>query len=717
MNPAPETGAPRERILVVAVGVVLLLIGMATRVAHLTILERDDLLRKAKSQYQETIHMAAPRGQIRDREGTIFADTVGMPSIYASPRYHQVPAEIRPSLAKALDVPRSFLDKKLDSKAGFVWLKRHVTREQAQQVERLRLPGVESILEGRRVYPLETIGAHVVGTAGTDMRGLEGLELRYDKVMRGEELVYRVERDGRGRSLFTEGVAAESSDERAPGPLALDSRLEAGATLELTIDAGLQEMVERELAAGVQAANADAGTAIILDPHTGAILALANYPWFDPNKPGSANPQMRRNRAVTDSFEPGSTLKAVLAAAALDEGVVDSDDRVFCENGKFRIGKWTINDHHPYGLLTIPEVIQYSSNIGVSKIAEKLGRERYFRYLQNFGFGKPTSVDLPGEVGGIVRPVDRWAQIDLATSSFGQGISVTAIQMAAAYGAIANGGRLHQPYLLERAIDTNTGKVLLEHDGSFGEAASRDVIRPQTAREIGGMLELVVESEHGTGKKARIPGVRVAGKTGTAQKVDSKTRRYSNERLASFVGYAPADAPMFVTLVMIDNPKGERYGGLVAAPVFSAITSRALDRFGRRPGAIPAVVPASATVDAKKTVKQPAVKDAKGALQAAKRKDAQPAPRNDAMLMAATFKGPVDVAPSFTGMSLRNAMREAQRLGLRLEARGSGFIVAQDPPAGTPLRGRSEASEQDAAPRGAMCEGGDRIVVRLEPAA
>jgi cell division protein FtsI (penicillin-binding protein 3) len=702
----------------VAVGVVLLLAGMATRVAHLTIVERAELLRKAQSQYLETIHMAAPRGQIRDREGTIFADTVGMPSIYASPRYHQVPLEARAALAKALDVPRSYLDGKLDRKAGFVWLKRHVTREQAQQVERLRLPGVESILEGRRVYPLETIGSHIVGTAGTDMRGLEGIELRYDKVMRGEELVYRVERDGRGRSLFTEGVAAEQSDERAPGPLALDSRLEAGAALELTIDAGLQEMVERELAAGVQAANADAGTAIMLDPHTGAILALANYPWFDPNKPGNANPQARRNRAVTDSFEPGSTLKAVLAAAALDEGVVDPDDRVFCENGKLKIGKWTINDHHPYGLLTIPEVIQYSSNIGVSKIAEKLGRERYFRYLQSFGFGKPTSIDLPGEVGGIVRPVNRWAQIDLATTSFGQGISVTAMQLAAAYGAIANGGRLHQPYLLERAIDTNTGKVMLEHDGSFGEAASRDVIRPETAREIGAMLERVVEMDGGTGKKARIPGVRVAGKTGTAQKVDSKTRRYSNERLASFVGYAPADAPMFVTLVMIDNPKGERYGGLVAAPVFSSIMSRALDRFGRRPGALPTVIPASATVDAKKGVKQSPTKDAKHAAPGAKRKE-QPAAvgASDGLLLASAFKGPVDVAPSFTGMSLRNAMREAQRLGLKLEARGSGFIVAQDPPAGTPLHGRVEVSEPLAPTRSEMCEGGDRIVVTLEPAA
>jgi cell division protein FtsI (penicillin-binding protein 3) len=718
MAPA-ETGAPRRRILAVAVVVVLLLTAMGSRVFQLTVVERAELLAKARRQYLETIHMAAPRGQIRDREGTIFADTVGMPSIYASPRYHKVPLEVRNDLSRALDVPRRTLDQKLDSNAGFVWLRRHVSREQARQVERLRLAGVDAILEGRRVYPLETIGSHVIGMAGTDMRGLEGIELRYDRVMRGQELVYRVERDGRGRSLFTEGVAAEESDERARGPLALDTRLEAGATLELTIDAGLQEMVERELAAGVQAANAEAGTAIMLDPHTGAILALANYPWFDPNRPGGVGQDARRNRAVTDSFEPGSTLKAVLAAAAIDEGVVDSGDSVFCENGKYKIGRWTINDHHPYGLLTIPEVIQHSSNIGVSKIAEKLGRERYFRYLERFGFGRPTSVDLPGEVGGIMRPLDRWAQIDLATSSFGQGISVTAIQLAAAFAAIANGGRLHQPYLLERAVDTS-GKVLLERQGGFGDVASRDVIRPETAREIGAMLERVVESEGGTGKKARVPGVRVAGKTGTAQKVDSKTRRYSNDRLASFIGYAPADNPMFVTLVMIDNPKGVRYGGVIAAPVFSAIMSRALDRFGRRPAAPPTIVPASLVLDGKRGAQS---RRAGGALEQGGRAGKangkgtgrEPARNGAAGVRHVAFPGPVELTPSFAGLSLRSAMREAQRLGLRLEARGSGFVTAQDPPAGTPLPVR--AGVTDAGGGRELCEGRDSVLVTLEPAA
>lgn len=709
MIPVEESGPARERILAVAAGVVVLLGVMTARVAQLTIVERPELAARAQSQYLERIHMTAPRGQIRDREGTLLAETVGMPSIYASPRYHAVPAAARDELAHILDVPRAKLDEKLDSRAGFVWLKRHATRAQAARVERLALPGVDSILEGRRVYPLRTIGSHVVGTAGVDMRGLEGIELRYDRWMRGQELVYRVERDGRGRALYTQGVAAERAEERARGPLALDTRLEAGATLELTIDAGLQELVERELAAGVEAARADAGTAVMIDPHSGAVLALANYPWYDPNHPSAASLDARRNRAVADSFEPGSTLKAVLAAAAIEEGAVDVDDTVFCENGRYKVGRWTINDHHPYGLLTVPEVIQYSSNIGVSKIAEKLGRERYFRYLERFGFGHKTSIDLPGEVAGIVRPLDRWAQIDLATSSFGQGISVTAMQLVGAFAAIANGGVLYQPYLLQRAVDAD-GSVLVEREGAADAVGARRVISRETARQISAMLERVVEAERGTGKKARVPGVRVAGKTGTAQKVDPRTRAYSNERIASFIGYAPADDPLFVTLVMIDNPRGVRYGGLVAAPVFSAIMSRALDRFGRRPAPLATIIPGQEDDDApKRSGKTPPSR--------AKRRSHRPgegrAPLADGILEVA-FPGPVELTPSFDGMSLRAALLKAQELGIRLEARGSGFVVAQEPAAGTPLPQRIGLCEPGA-PGGALCEGRDSVLVVLEP--
>jgi cell division protein FtsI (penicillin-binding protein 3) len=458
--------------------------------------------------------------------------------------------------------------------------------------------------------------------------------------------------------------------------------LAAGATLTLTIDSGLQAIVERELAEGVRAAKADAGTVIALDPKTGAVLALANYPTYDPNLPGEAGPGSRRNRAVTDSFEPGSTFKAILAAAALEERAVRPSDSVFCENGSYRIGGWTIHDHHPYGRLTIPEVIQFSSNIGVSKIAERLGRERYARYLESFGFGRRTAIDLPGEVSGIVRPVKSWAHIDLATGSFGQGLSVTPIQLATAYAAIANGGVLQQPHLLTRAVD-RTGRVLLDRDDPADDAEAHRVVSAETAREVSAMLERVVELEGGTGGKARIPGVRIAGKTGTAQKVDSKTGRYSRERLASFVGYAPADDPGLVLLVMIDNPRGQTYGGLVAAPVFREIMSRALDRLGwRRPVAPPAP-----------TVPVVARRGAKPAAPARAVAAATPADRTSELSNGVSVR-------SFVGMSLRRALELASADGLVVEARGSGFVTGQQPAPGT-LRH----------------DGDNEVVLYLEPSA
>ncbi|MFM7141099.1 MAG: penicillin-binding protein, partial [Alphaproteobacteria bacterium] len=499
--------------------------------------------------------------------------------------------------------------------------------------------------------------------------------------------VLRMQRDGLGRALVI--ADAETAEVDAEGEADDASPFAAGAALTLTIDAGLQALVERELAIGVADAKAVAGTAVLLDPRTGEVVALANVPSYDPNKPGAAGPGARRNRAVTDAFEPGSTLKAILMATALEERTMRPNDSVFCERGRYRIGKWTVHDHHPYGMLSMPEVIQFSSNIGVSKIAAGLGKERYGRSLERFGFGHRTAIDLPGEVAGIVRPWSSWAPIDLATGSFGQGLSVTPIQLAAAYGALANGGVLHQPHLLRRAVD-RSGRVLLDRDEADQDSASRQVISPETARAVTAMLERVVEFEGGTGGKARMEGVRVAGKTGTAQKVDSRTGRYSRDRLASFVGFAPADDPAYVLLGMIDTPRTQTYGGLVAAPVFKEIMSRALDRLGERP---------ASAVDAKPGKGERAGRSAKAQAKPAPK----PAPRDlhprreplpdaAAILQQASMGGFTGIdgearggVPSFVGMSLRRALETAASEGLSIEeARGSGFVKAQDPPAGTP---------------------------------
>lgn len=635
---------PNGRILLLAGILLSAFVGMGVRLAHLTIVQHPELAAKADKQHYKTLKMAASRGAILDRSGRTLAHTVGAPSIYASPRYHRVPAEAVPKLAEILDVSVSALERRVNKDSGFVWLKRHVTPEQARAVAGLRLPGVDSIVEPRRRYPRGQVGAHVIGTAaGSELRGRYGVELRYDRWMRGRATVLQLQRDGRGRTMLTRGFDHAREDlEDGPAP---------GAELQLTIDARLQAMVERELAEGVENARAAAGTAIVMDPYTGAVLALANYPTFDPNAPGRAQPSERRNPSVSDPVEPGSIFKPFTFAAALDQGVVALSDEIDCENGAFRIGRRTIHDHHRYELLSLPEVMQFSSNIGTAKIASMLGRKGLADYLRGFGFGRPTSIDLPHESAGIMRDHDRWADIDFANISFGQGIAVTPIQITAAMAAVANGGLLYQPYVLERAVDAN-GNVLFDWDPDEREAAARQVVRRDTAFAVADMLELVVSG--GTGKKARIPGVRVAGKTGTAQKVDPETKGYGPERLASFIGFAPADDPELVTLVMIDEPQGIKYGGEVAAPVFREITARALDHLGRRP-----------------RIESPSPRPV-----------TPPAAAATVALVETVDEGGL---PSFKGMSLRRALELAHMEGLVAEPRGTGFVREQSPAPGTPL--------------------------------
>lgn len=635
---------PNGRILLLAGVLLSAFVGMGLRLAHLTIVQRTELAAKADKQHHKTLRMAASRGAILDRGGRTLAHTVGAPSIYASPRYHPVPAEALPKLAEILDTSVAALERRVNRNSGFVWLKRHVTREQARAIDGLRLTGVDSIVEPRRRYPKGQVAAHVIGTAaGSELRGRYGVELRYDRWMRGRETVLQLERDGRGRTMLTQGFdRAREHLEDTPAP---------GAELALTIDVRLQAMVERELAIGVERARASAGYAVVLDPHSGAVLALANYPTYDPNLPGSVDPSRRRNPSVSDPVEPGSIFKPFTFAAALDQGVVRVDELIDCENGAFRVGRRTIHDHHRYDLLSLPEVMQFSSNIGTAKIASMLGRQGLDGYLRGFGFGRPTSIDLPHESAGIMRPHDRWADIDFANISFGQGIAVTPIQITAAMGAIANGGVLYQPYVLERAVD-ESGNVLFDWDPSDREAAARQVVRPDTAWAVADMLELVVAD--GTGKKAQIPGVRVAGKTGTAQKVDPNTKRYGRDRLASFIGFAPAQDPALVTLVMIDNPQGIKYGGEVAAPVFREITARALAHLGRRPHEAPLPRPVSPSPAAAATVAlvEPVVQDG---------------------------------LPSFRGLSLRRALELARGQGVPVRPVGTGFVARQEPPPGTAL--------------------------------
>jgi cell division protein FtsI (penicillin-binding protein 3) len=402
---------------------------------------------------------------------------------------------------------------------------------------------------------------------------------------------------------------------------------------------------------------------VVLDPATGEVLALANVPTYNPNRPGPASDRRWRdrvrNRAITDPYEPGSTFKAILAAAALEERVVAPTDLLFCENGRHPIGRWTIHDTHPHGWLTFAEVIQYSSNICASKVAERLGPERYFAYLRAFGFGARTGIELPGETPGILRPVETWARIDLATHSFGQGVSVTPLQMAVAFAAIANGGRLMRPFLVRRVIGPDA-EVTLER----GPQAVRRVIGEPTARTVTALLRRVVEQKGGTGARARLEDFPVAGKTGTAQKVNLQTGGYSAKRIGSFAGFVPADQPRAVIVVLIDEPSTSSYGGVVAAPVFRAIATAVLKRLGVEPASPPAEVAQT----------PPAEPTGTGAA-------------DDCSRAVPGGARPEPATPSFVGLSLREALARAHAWGWAVELSGTGYVTAQKPRPGAPLGG------------------------------
>ena len=451
------------------------------------------------------------------------------------------------------------------SEKSFIWLKRQVSPREGELVRTMQLAGVGFIKEHRRYYPNSEIGAQVIGFTGLDPKGLEGLELAYDSAMLGQGGFLVMERDALGRGLA-------STDGQVKGG-------EHGGDLYLTLDKNLQYIAEKELAAGIRNTGAKSGTAILVDPMTGAVLAMANQPDYNPNAFQQHKPGDWRNRAVSDAFEPGSTIKVFLMAAALNEGVITDQSKIDCENGAFLVSDKTIHDHREYGRLTPEEIIKFSSNIGSVKIGKMLERDRYYSYLQDFGFGSRSGIDLPGEVNGILHAPSRWFEIDLAAISFGQGLTVTPLQLTMATAAIANGGYLMSPYVVEKVIDP-FGQVKIENSARV----RRKVVGRDVADRVRAMMTTVVEPG-GTGTKAAVPGYKVAGKTGTAQKVDPVTGGYSMDRsVSSFVGFVPADDPQAV------EPFGDERdevvaeialgGGSLLAGTLDDVTSEGILTFG-----------------------------------------------------------------------------------------------------------------------------------------
>jgi cell division protein FtsI (penicillin-binding protein 3) len=604
------------------------------RAFQLQLLRGPELRRLAEGQQLKKMTSLPKRGAVLDRSGEPLAVSVVAHSVGAHPRRVVDKESLARELARILRLSPAEVRKSLDSQRSFVWIKRQVTPQEAEQIQKLDAKGVEMSVEPNRFYPQGQIAGQVVGFVNRDSEGLEGLELQYNNYIRGESGSSLIEFDAKRRGVLLEGVE--------------ELQIPPGADLHLTLSSAIQHLAEKELEAAVVKNRAKAGVAVVVEPFTGELLALANYPSFDPNMFSKQGKERARNRAIADSFEPGSTFKTILAAAALEEGVVGKEDVFYCEMGKYPYAGRIIHDTHPYGWLPFSKILQVSSNICFTKVAEKLKKERYFRYIEKFGFGKLTGVDMPGEVAGILRNHENWAAIDLATHAFGQGISATPLQMVMAYAAVANGGFLMRPYVARR-ISGPQGEVLLANQPQV----VRRVISEKTARSLAAMLKDVT-TEGGTGTMASVEGFDVAGKTGTAQKADPVHGGYSRKRVASFVGFVPAEEPRLVLMVMVDEPEGSVYGGVVAAPAFGNIARGALRHL--------AVAPRNSDL-----------------LPMAMNEAGPPQRRMPVKAATLDHDGADNGAPDFLGLSLRDAVEKARAAKVRVKMHGHGHVIKQHP--------------------------------------
>lgn len=653
----------RFRIYVV---VAFFLFGFGTilaRAYQLQVLESDHLKAIARAGYIGKTKLPPKRGTIFDRDGHVLALSVEVASIYAHPRRISKKAKTARKLSRILGEKREKILGLLKSKRSFSWIKRRIAPEVAREVIALDLEGVGVINETRRYYPGRENAGHLVGFAGIDNQGLEGLEKKYDKQLRGPQDSLIHMRDALGRPFAI----------IRPNPFGHGIR-----DLTLTIDKDIQYKAQQILKSAVKKTKAKGGQCLVVDPVTGEILAMAVVPEFNPNIFSEYSPAHWRNRSITDSFEPGSIMKAFLLAASLEESVVSPGTKFDCEQGKFRIGKNVVHDTHKYGVLSVSDIIVRSSNIGAIKIGQRLGYKRFTDYLKKLGFGSRTGIDLPGERKGFIRPIKETRTIDQATIFFGQGMTATSLQLVMAMAAIANGGKLMKPYVVKSITDRSTGKVTVRRPKVI-----RRVFSQKTAQETARILE-GVSGQNGTAPKAAIKGFRVAGKTGTSQKVDPRTKRYSRTKyVAGFVGFVPLEQPKLVILVVVDEPKGTAYGGEVAAPVFRQVGRWALNHLRVNPNkrssavvrALPPILDKNVTLLSGKRRKidtgtgtQPETNTVSG----------------EVGRIASELKE--GALPDFSGLGMREVLKRGRALGLKVHLVGTGLAVKQQPDAGTPLQ-------------------------------
>ena len=676
-TPASSHDWGRIRVWCVGIFFALLWGGLWARAFYLQIIMGPEYAAMAKRQYMSSEEVVGVRGNIMDRNGNVLARSVDCRSVWANPALVVDKQATAVKLAQVLNVPMARIFSQLQEKRQFVWLERKLDYHVAEKIKALSLPGVYLDSEYERVYPYKHLAGQLLGFVNIDDKGIEGLEKSFEERLIGRSVRQVVERDASGRKLMAQGTG-EIGDLR-------------GQDVRLTIDTQVQFFAEEALAENVEKYGAKWGGCIVVDVPTGDVLAWAQYPFFDPNNVTATTVGNRRNRLAMDMLEQGSTIKSFLIAAALEEKVVTPSTVINCEKGVWKLRTATFHDTHPYANLTVDKILHVSSNIGAAKIGLKLGAVKYRDYLIRLGFGERSDLPLANEARGILRTTQKWSEVDLAAASFGQSFSTTLVQMAQAYLCLASDG-MKKPL---RLVIEDTPAAEAPQVGSIpgqGEAmpapGGDKIFSPATMKQVRAMMREVVEEEGGTGKEARIPGMVVGGKTGTAQKAD-KTGKYGRGRVGSFVGMVPIEEPRYLICVLLDEPTAVQYGGIIAAPVFKYVALRTMAYHGLLPDSDDPVVLAANQKEAERKAKssgKPAKKPATAA-ETKKEGDAAAARAADVKQQQAAARSAAQASqtvPVVVGMSLQNAVGVFAEEGIVPHIKGKGsFVVRQMPEPGT----------------------------------
>ncbi len=649
--------------------------GLVVQLYHLQIIDYGDLLARAQRQQQHMIEVAPKRGEIFDRQMNPLAMSLPVDSVFAVPSEIPDPKMVADLLAPVLGLNRRDLLDRIANSRSFCWAKRKITPEEANRIRDLNLKGIYFQRESKRFYPKGDLAAHIMGYVGLDDKGLAGLEYGMDNIIRGRPGRVLLATDARRKSFQSTEWAGEP-----------------GKNLVLTLDEKIQYITEKALAEAVEKWHAAGGVAIVQNPNTGEILALASQPTYDPNDFAKSPPEGLQNRGLAWVYEPGSTFKLVTVAAVLEEKLADPDEVIDCQQGSIVLAGHVIHDHKHFGYLTVRDVVVNSSDVGAIKLGLRLGEQRLYKYIRGFGFGEKTDVELPGEERGLLKPPGRWSGISIGEISMGQEVGVTAIQLVTAYSAVANGGVLFEPRLVH---DLFLGQA---HD-AMPPVPGHRVISGRSASLLKQFLAAVVE--RGTGRAARLTGYSSAGKTGTAQKIDPSGAYSKSHYVASFVGFAPIEKPAVTILVVIDSPVGAIYGAEVAAPVFKSIAEQTLgyanvpqdtpSRWPQVASAKPAGIPGQKPGDfagnppkgsehlqaAASPVQTASFSKIEQARVSEDREtEAAGTPRTEVL-----DSGPLITVPDLSGLAARSVAQECQKLGLELGLLGSGLAVEQNLPA------------------------------------